>query len=119
MAVGPKTADGLPGTGCCRCGCWGLVLTVGNVTACVGVAAAGGTLGAELTGLAAVGDTTGAALTGVEAPVGVRAMGGTGSATLWIGTESIGGSVLGCRGVAEYVVDAGTGIPFPGLIPGV
>jgi hypothetical protein len=80
------------------------VLTVGKGKTCVGLATAGGTPDAELTG--------------VETPAGTRETGGTGTVTPWLGPAPMGATVRGCRGVAVYVVDAGSGIPFPGLIPG-
>ena len=82
-----------------------LVLTVGDVKACAG--------------LTTGGDPPGAELTGVETPAGTREAVGTGTVTPWLGTAPMGATVLGCRGIAVYVVDAGNGIPFPGLIPGV
>ena len=80
------------------------MLTAGNTKVCVGLATAGGAPGAELTG--------------VDTPAGTRETGGTGTVTPWLGPALTGATILGCRGVAVYVADAGSGIPFPGLIPG-
>ena len=76
-----------------------LVLTVGRVGTGNGLATAAGTLGED-------------------APVSVTGTGGIGTAKVWPGIAPVGATVLGCRCATAYRVDAGAGVPLPGLIPG-
>ena len=64
--------------------------------------------------LAAGGDTVGVAAAGAK-----RAAGGTGTASPWIGVVPDCDAALGVRMAGAYAAEAGAGIPFPGLIPGL
>src|SRR4029079_12842852 len=69
---------------------------------------------AGVTALAAVGATLGAARAGSGG-----AARGTGTDNPWMGVVPDCDAVLGVRMAGAYAADAGMGIPFPGLMPGL